>query len=68
MVLWAHVGTGYVRHSPATAGGRQYPFLDVVAHGYARVAVNIALVAVLFFVFALGALAAGKRLRGVRAS
>lgn len=43
-----------------------YPFLDVVEHGYARVFVNIVLVAVLFFVLALGALAADKRLRGVR--
>ncbi len=44
-----------------------YPFLDVVEHGYARVAVNIVLVAVLFFVLALGALAADKiRLRGLR--
>jgi len=42
-----------------------YPFLDVVEHGYARVAVNIVLVAVLFFVLALGALAADKRLRGM---
>ena len=45
-----------------------YPFLDVVEHGYARVVVNIVLVAVLFFVLALGALAADKRLRGVRTS
>ena len=43
-----------------------YPFLDVVEHGYARVFVNIVVVAVLFFVLALGALAADKRLRGVR--
>ena len=43
-----------------------YPFLDVVEHGYALVAFNIVLVAVLFFVLALGALAADKRLRGVR--
>lgn len=43
-----------------------YPFLDVVDHGYALVFVNIALVAVLFFVLALGALAADKRLPGVR--
>ena len=44
-----------------------YPFLDVVEHGYTRVTVNIVLVAVLFFVLALGALAADKRLRGVHA-
>lgn len=43
-----------------------YPFLDVVDHGYARVAVNIVLVAVFFFALALGALAADKRLKGVR--
>lgn len=43
-----------------------YPFLDVVEHGYARVVLNIVLVAVLFFVLALGALAADKRLRAVR--
>ena len=42
-----------------------YPFLDVVDHGYARVVVNLVLVAVLFFVLALGALAADRRLRGV---
>lgn len=44
-----------------------YPFLDVVEHGYARVAVSVLLVAILFFVLALGALAADKRLRGARA-
>jgi len=43
-----------------------YPFLDVVDHGYARVIVNIVLVAVLFFVLAFGALAADRRLKGVR--
>lgn len=31
-----------------------YPFLDVVEHGYARVAAAIVLVAMLFFVLALG--------------
>lgn len=44
-----------------------YPFVDVVEHGYARVFVNIVVVAVLFFVLALAALAADKRLRGVHA-
>ena len=44
-----------------------YPFLDVVEHGYARVAVSVLLVAILFFVLALGALSADKRLRGVHA-
>lgn len=44
-----------------------YPFLDVVEHGYARVAVSVLLVAILFFVLALGALAADKRLHGARA-
>lgn len=44
-----------------------YPLLDVVEHGYARIAVNIVLVAALSFVLALGALAADKRLRGVHA-
>jgi len=43
-----------------------YPFLDVVDHGYARVTVNIVLVAVFFFALALGALVADKRLKGVR--
>ena len=43
-----------------------YPFLDVVEHGYARVFVNIVVVALLFFVLALFALAADTRLRGVR--
>ena len=42
-----------------------YPFLDVVEHGYARVFVNIVVVALLFFVLALAALAADKRLHGV---
>lgn len=43
-----------------------YPFRDVAEHGYALAVVNIVLVAVLFFVLALGTLAADKRLRGVR--
>jgi hypothetical protein len=43
-----------------------YPFLDVFDKGYAMVLVNVALVAALFFVLALGALAADKRLPGVR--
>lgn len=43
-----------------------YPFLDVFEKGYALVLVNVALVAALFFGLAMGALAADKRLPGVR--
>lgn len=45
-----------------------YPFLDVVDHGYARVAVNIGLVAVLFAVLAIGAVLLDRRLLGRRAA
>jgi hypothetical protein len=43
-----------------------YPFLDVVEHGYVVVLLNVLLVAALFFALALGALAADRRLPGVR--
>lgn len=43
-----------------------YPFLDVFEKGYALVLVNVALVAALFLGLAMGALAADKRLPGVR--
>ena len=43
-----------------------YPFLDVFDKGYAMVLINVALVPALFFVLALGALAADERLPGVR--
>ena len=43
-----------------------YPFVDVVALGYARVAINCVVVAVLFLGLGLGALALDRRLPGVR--
>jgi hypothetical protein len=43
-----------------------YPFIDVVEHGYIRVLVNVALVALLFVVLAAGARAADRRLPGVK--
>ncbi len=43
-----------------------YPFLNVPEHGYSVVLINAALVAVLFLVISLGALALDRRLRGVR--
>jgi len=39
-----------------------YPFIDVRTHGYPRVLLNSALVAVLFFVLAAAAIAADRRL------
>jgi hypothetical protein len=44
-----------------------YPFVDVVAHGYARVAINCLVVAVLFVGLGLGALALDRRLPGLAA-
>jgi hypothetical protein len=44
-----------------------YPFVDVVAHGYARVAVNCLVVAVLFVGLGFGALALDRRLPGLAA-
>ncbi|MCE3554341.1 Pr6Pr family membrane protein [Pseudonocardia sp. RS11V-5] len=44
-----------------------YPFLDVVAHGYARVAINCLVVALLFVGLGFGALALDRRLPGLAA-
>ena len=44
-----------------------YPFVDVVAHGYARVAINCLVVAVLFVGLGFGALALDRRLPGLAA-
>ncbi|GAA4537294.1 Pr6Pr family membrane protein [Pseudonocardia xishanensis] len=44
-----------------------YPFVNVVAHGYLRVAVNCLVVAVLFLGLGFGALALDRRLPGLRA-
>jgi len=44
-----------------------YPFVDVVTHGYLRVAVNCLVVAVLFLGLGFGALALDRRLPGLRA-
>jgi ABC-type sugar transport system permease subunit len=44
-----------------------YPFVDVVAHGYLRVAVNCLVVAVLFLGLGYGALALDRRLPGLHA-
>ncbi|GAA4707427.1 Pr6Pr family membrane protein [Pseudonocardia yuanmonensis] len=44
-----------------------YPFVDVVAHGYARIAVNCLVVAVLFVGLGFGALALDRRLPGLGA-
>lgn len=43
-----------------------YPFVDVVALGYGRVAINCVVVAVLFLGLGFGALALDRRLPGVR--
>ena len=45
-----------------------YPFLDVATEGYAKVAVNVVLVALLFAVLAGGALFLDRRLRGIAGS
>lgn len=45
-----------------------YPFLDVATEGYAKVAINVVLVAVLFAVLAGGALIPDRRLPGTPAS
>ncbi|MCE0762306.1 Pr6Pr family membrane protein [Pseudonocardia kujensis] len=44
-----------------------YPFVDVVAHGYARVAINCLVVALLFVGLGFGALALDRRLPGLAA-
>jgi hypothetical protein len=44
-----------------------YPFVDVVAHGYARVAVNCLVVVLLFVGLGFGALALDRRLPGLAA-
>jgi hypothetical protein len=44
-----------------------YPFVDVVAHGYARIAINCLVVAVLFVGLGFGALALDRRLPGLSA-
>jgi hypothetical protein len=44
-----------------------YPFVDVVAHGYARVAINSLVVALLFVGLGFGALGLDRRLPGLAA-
>ncbi|MFR9801458.1 Pr6Pr family membrane protein [Pseudonocardia sp. RS010] len=44
-----------------------YPFVDVVAHGYVRVAINCLVVALLFLGLGFGALALDRRLPGLSA-
>lgn len=45
-----------------------YPFMNVGEHGYAKVLVNVAAVAILFLALAFVALALDRRLPGVRAA
>jgi hypothetical protein len=50
----------------AFIGWYPYPFVDVVALGYGRVAINCVVVAVLFLGLGFGALALDRKLPGIR--
>jgi hypothetical protein len=51
----------------AIVGFYPYPFLNAHTHGYGRVILNMALVAVVFFALAFGAHALDRRLTRRRA-